>query len=698
MPPPTTAEQLLEQVSKSGLLDPPRLEEYAREQRAAGVLPPTPQGLADALVRDGLLTRFQAEQLLAGRSRNFILSGKYKVLRPLGAGAMGQVFLCEHAVMRRLVAVKLLPSGLASDPAAVERFHREARAVARLHHPNIITAHDADRDGNRHFLVMEYIDGHTLDQLVRQVGPLPAARAAHYIRQAALGLQHAHEHGLVHRDIKPSNLLVDRAGTVKVLDLGLARFFHDEADDLTRRQDHSPMGTTDYIAPEQAEESHAVDIRADVYALGCTLYHLLTGQVPFPGGTPLQKLRRHQDAEPRPAETLRPDLPGGLASVLRRMMAKRPEDRYQTPGEVAETLASWAQPGPPPPLGEAVEPASPAGDRTPLEALPTLTTSPPSPGEPADPAEGAKTVLSARSRSTSDPAAPRRPAWGQRRAWLVAAGLAALLVGAVAVGFVLFRPDKSEHNRPPDHPGPTGEAAVPRLRLLVPAYFYPAAAGLAEWERLLKAPDPAAVVIIANPDSGPGSVADPNFVRILDQAREKGFTVIGYVSTKYAKRPADQVKEDVDRWVRLYPGVTGIFFDEQASAADWVDHYVALYEYARKQRGLRLVVNNPGTTCAEEYLSRPTADVVCLVESAKDFSPFRLPAWAVDYPAGRFAALIAKVDDPEHMKRYVLAMAEKHLGSCYVTDNKLANQWERLPSYWEAELDAVRQANERKEP
>src|SRR5262249_16900543 len=149
------------------------------------------------------------------------------------------VFLCEHTVMRRRVAVKLLSPGHTGDPAAVARFHREARAVARLHHPNIVTAHDVDRDGNLHFLVMEYIDGPTLDQLVRQHGPLPWAQAADYVRQAALGLQHAHEHGLVHRDVKPSNLLVDGTGTVKVLDLGLARFFHDEDDDLSRRHGDS---------------------------------------------------------------------------------------------------------------------------------------------------------------------------------------------------------------------------------------------------------------------------------------------------------------------------------------------------------------------------------------------------------------------------------------------------------------------------
>jgi hypothetical protein len=681
MPPPTTAEQLLELVSRSGLLAPLQLQKYARH-RAAGALPANPQGLADALVRDGLLTRFQAEQLLTGRSRNFILSGKYKVLRPLGAGGMGQVFLCEHTLMRRLVAVKLLPSGLAGDAAAVERFHREARAVARLHHPNIVTAHDADRDGDRHFLVMEYVDGPTLDQLVKQDGPLPAARACHYIRQAALGLQHAHEHGLIHRDIKPSNLLVDRAGTVKILDLGLARFFHDKTDDLTQRYEHGPLGTTDYMAPEQAEVSHAVDTRADVYALGCTLYHLLTGQVPFPGGTLLQKLRRHQDTEPRPAETLRPDLPSGLASVLRRMMAKRPADRYQTPGEVAASLADWAESGHPPSVGDAAEPASPTGYQTPQEAFAT----------PA-PVEGVKTILSPQAASTGGPA---RPAWGRPRAWLVAAGLAILVVGSVVIGRILSRPGKPDNNHSADLSGPTAD--VPRLRLLVPAYFYPGGEGLAEWERLLNAPDPSAVVIIANAASGPGRVADPNFVRVLDQAREKGFTVIGYVSTGYAKRPVEEVKEDVDRWVRLYPGVAGIFFDEQASAADRVDHYTTLYKYARKQRGLRLVVNNPGTTCAEEYLSRPAADVVCLVESSKEFTPFRLPVWAEGYPADRFAALITRVDDPGRMKRYVQAMVEKRLGYCSVTDGRLTNPWDRLPNYWEAELATVRQANEQKKP
>src|SRR5439155_5786569 len=165
---------------------------------------------------------------------------------------------------------------------------------------------------------------------------------------------------------------------------------------------------------------------------------------------------------------------------------------------------------------------------------------------------------------------------------------------------------------------------------------------------------------------GPGKAADPKYARVIDQARDKGFTLIGYVSTKYAKRPIREVKEDVDRWVNLYPRVQGIFFDEQASAADRVDYYAALYDYARKERGLSLVVNNPGTSCAKEYLARPAADVVCLVESTKEFGLFRPPPWAADYPASRFAATLYKVSDSERMKRYVLGMAGKRVGYCYL--------------------------------
>src|SRR5256714_3571791 len=165
---------------------------------------------------------------------------------------MGSVYLCEHKLMRRRVAVKVLPQAKAEDSSSLERFYREARAVAALDHPNIVRAYDIDQDDTLHFLVMEHVDGSSFQEIIRRTGPMDVLRAAHYIRQAALGLQHAHEAaGLVHRDIKPGNILVDRNGIVKVLDMGLARFFHDQEDNITREHDENVLGTADYLAPEQ---------------------------------------------------------------------------------------------------------------------------------------------------------------------------------------------------------------------------------------------------------------------------------------------------------------------------------------------------------------------------------------------------------------------------------------------------------------
>jgi hypothetical protein len=231
------------------------------------------------------------------------------------------------------------------------------------------------------------------------------------------------------------------------------------------------------------------------------------------------------------------------------------------------------------------------------------------------------------------------------------------------------------------------------VRLLVLAYFYPAGDGLAQWDRLLEAPDPAAVVIIVNTASGPGKVADPNYVRIIGRARQKGFPVIGYVPTSYGKRPIKETKEDIDHWILFYNGIRGIFFDEQASSPDRVSYYAELYEYARKVRGLDLVINNPGTTCAEEYLAQSVADVVCLIEPTKDLSAFHPPAWMSRYKTARFAGAFPKIDDRVKMKHYVRELAAKGVGYCYITDGHEPNPWGRLPSYWQEEVEAVRQVN-----
>ena len=353
MPSPTTIDEFLELVRKSGVVDDKRLTTYLEKARAAQSLPAEPAKLAGLLVRDGVLTHFQAEQFLQGKWRRFTI-GKYKVLERLGAGGMGSVYLCEHKLMRRRVAVKVLPTAKAEDTSSLERFYREARAVAALDHPNIVRAYDIDQDDKLHFLVMEHVDGSSLQDIIKKTGPMDVFRACHYIRQAALGLQHAHETaGIVHRDIKPGNILVDRNGIVKILDMGLARFFHDEDDILTKKFEENVLGTADYLAPEQALDSHSVDIRADIYSLGATFYFCLTGRTPFAEGTVAQKLIWHQTRQPKPLRQLRPEVPEDVSAVIEKMMAKDANQRYQTPAAVADALAPWTQtPIPPPPENE----------------------------------------------------------------------------------------------------------------------------------------------------------------------------------------------------------------------------------------------------------------------------------------------------------------------------------------------------------
>jgi serine/threonine protein kinase len=349
---PASTEEFLDLVRKSGVTDERRFADYVAKARAAGTLASEAAPMAGALVRDGLLTQFQAEQILQGKWRRFSI-GKYKVLERLGAGGMGQVFLCEHKLMRRRVAVKVLPTAQAADEASLKRFYREARAVAALDHPNIVHAYDIDQDEQLHFLVMEYVDGVNLQDLVKKTGPLDILRACHYIRQSAEGLEHAHRAGLVHRDIKPGNILVDRTGTVKILDMGLARFFSDEDDILTKKFDENVLGTADYLAPEQALDSHSVDIRADVYSLGATFYYLLTGRTVFGDGTIAQKLLWHQTRVPKPVSEYRPAVPAEITAIITKMMDKDPNNRFQSPGEFAEALAPYtATPIGPPPEAE----------------------------------------------------------------------------------------------------------------------------------------------------------------------------------------------------------------------------------------------------------------------------------------------------------------------------------------------------------
>jgi WD40 repeat protein len=270
---------------------------------------------------------------------------RYRILGQLGRGGMGAVYKAEHLLMQRTVALKVIKQLTAEDPVVLSRFLQEVKAAARLSHPNIVAAHDADRAGDVHFLVMEYVEGITLAQLVKSHGPLPAAQACQHMQQAARGLQYAHEQGMVHRDIKPHNLMLTPGGQVKILDFGLARFVEEGTDTEGLTETGLAMGTPDYLAPEQALDAHHADIRADIYSLGCTLYHLLAGRQPFAQVRGLQKLLAHREQAPPPLAASRPDLPPELIRVVERMLAKDPGRRYQTPAEVVEALAPFVDPG-----------------------------------------------------------------------------------------------------------------------------------------------------------------------------------------------------------------------------------------------------------------------------------------------------------------------------------------------------------------
>ena len=273
---------------------------------------------------------------------------RYEILRLIGKGGMGDVYEGIHRKMERRVALKVINRDLFRKAEAVNRFHREVKAAAQLTHSNIVTAYDADQAGDFHFLVMEFVDGVDLSQIVKERGALSIDDACNYIREAAIGLQHAHERGMVHRDIKPHNLMVTADGTVKILDFGLASLAPDAvpfSDSVAARSDLTAagaiMGTPDFISPEQAIDARQADIRSDIYSLGATLYYLLSGRVPFDDGSVMHKLESHAQAEPDSLDSLRDDVPPELAAIVSTMMAKDPNERYLTPSEVAEALEAF---------------------------------------------------------------------------------------------------------------------------------------------------------------------------------------------------------------------------------------------------------------------------------------------------------------------------------------------------------------------
>lgn len=418
---PAVTADLPAAIRRSGILPPPHVDEIVARVRS-GRYPAAPIALATRLVRGGKLTEYQARCLLHGRERDLVV-GRYVILDRLGVGAMGRVYRARHRLMGRQVALKFIASRFQGRPGAAARFLREIRLIGRLDHPNIVRALDADRVGDVPYIVMEYVRGRDLGRLLQERGPLPAAEVASLAAQAALALDHAHRRGVVHRDVKPSNLLLADDGVLRLLDLGLATLLDHDDDDQEPFATAAgvAVGTIEYMSPEQAA-GRPVDGRSDLYSLGCAMYHLLTGQVPFPEGSRVERLARRIREQPAPAAGLRPDLPPDLTAVLDRLLAIDPEARFATASDAAATLRALAS-------------ATPV-DESPTTVVPGFET-------PPDPSSGSLGPASA-----VPPAEPRPPAWpglsgmrargypGLRILGVLLALLTAFLLGLAAAPFL----------------------------------------------------------------------------------------------------------------------------------------------------------------------------------------------------------------------------------------------------------------------
>jgi serine/threonine protein kinase len=352
--PPATVAEYCGLLARSQLVRAEQVEPLRKGWLDAGGAEDDVDGFARHLADRGALTAWQAAFLRRGRADGFVLGG-YTILGQVGKGQMGGVYKAVHA-LGQTVALKILPASRALDPRLLGRFRREARLSVRLDHPHVVKAFQVGEAGGRHFIVMEYLEGETLDRVLARRGKLPAPEAVRLVRQALAGLQHLHEKGMVHRDLKPANLMVvpgggatTRGGVVKVLDIGLGRGLPgggpDDPTDLGLTVEGAVVGTPDYMAPEQARDARSADIRADVYSLGCVLYHLVGGRPPFGGGGVLAQVLKHATEPPPPLAASAPDAPPGLHPVLSRMLAKDPADRFPTPAAASAALAGFEAPG-----------------------------------------------------------------------------------------------------------------------------------------------------------------------------------------------------------------------------------------------------------------------------------------------------------------------------------------------------------------
>lgn len=450
---------------------------------------PDPTTVARHLVKQGALTIYQAQQVYQGRGKQLTL-GKYQIMEKIGEGGMGLVFKARDKKLGRLVALKVIRSEYANHPQALRRFQREAKAAAPLTHPHIVTLYDADQVGQHHFLALEYVPGRDLAQILKKDGPLPLAQACEYVRQAALGLQHAHTAGLVHRDIKPANLLLmppgDAAlsslpwGMVKVSDLGLARLSGGVESQATR--DGAMIGTVDYMSPEQAKDSRSADARADLYSLGCTLYHLVTGRLPFEGENVIEKMLKHQQEAPPDLRDVVPDAPTAVADLIKKLMAKRPEDRPASAAEVAEALAPFCRdivgvtvPRGLGPVAVGLEPTvafSPS-------PLPTFQLQPAKTGGSSTKLAGKKPASKPKSRPPGGSSASTLELPPPRR-WTLVAALVAGCGMVVLLSWIVYRPRPDRHVINPS-PGPTPTVEIVPTRPAISTAPQPPADWIALW-------------------------------------------------------------------------------------------------------------------------------------------------------------------------------------------------------------------------
>jgi serine/threonine-protein kinase len=412
---------LLPVIRASGVLSEKQLSEI-KSKVLQGDYPLDSVDLAERLVRESILTSYQAKRFLSNRAHGLIV-GRYIILDRIGSGSMGRVYKAHHVMMDRAVALKIIAPEIASNERVVARFHREMKLVGRLDHPNVVRAFDADQIQKVLYIVMEYVHGYSLGERLKK-GPIPSPEMIDYAAQAAMGLAHAHEQGIVHRDIKPSNLLRTNEGRIKVLDLGLGVLMEADSSATFATADGIAVGTVDYMSPEQAC-GREVDGRSDVFGLGCAVYHLMTGKLPFPGATPIDRLGKRISGRHVPITEHLPDLSPGFVRILDKMMAHKPYERFGSAAELADALQNLLRPR-----------SKGAGVASPPAPAPQAPPKVPGP-EPKPHADGRAPAAEAAAQSVVG-VRPEYPAWFAPLAQLAEKRPRAALLSLVVTGLLTF--------------------------------------------------------------------------------------------------------------------------------------------------------------------------------------------------------------------------------------------------------------------